>query len=370
MKILIAPDSFKGSLSAVEICGLFLSEIKGLDISAVPLADGGEGSLQAVGAIKSLEKISLPVSNPLFEDVTAYYLLDNETKTAYVEMALASGLSLLQKPHVMNASSYGTGQLIADALQRGAKKVMLFVGGSATNDAGTGIAAALGVRFYDGMGEVVRPFAKNLTRILKIDRSHSLLSKYDAKIRVAVDVDNPFYGKKGAAYTYAAQKGANNSQILFLDEALRHIANVFHWKYGVDVQQIEGSGAAGGVAGGLAAIFNAEIIPATNVIFPLIGLENKIKEADIIVSGEGRIDVQTLNGKLLAKVAELVQKHNKRLWAICGYFDGDEDLQKQLNIERIFPLAKSEEEIPATLRNAKEQMIKLVNDLEETAKSL
>jgi len=272
-------------------------------------------------------------------------------------MAVASGLSLLQKPDVMNASSYGTGQLIADALQKGAERIVLFVGGSATNDAGTGIAAALGVRFYDGMGEMVRPLAKNLTRILKIDRSHSLLSKYNAKIQVTVDVDNPFYGKTGAAHTYAAQKGANNAQILFLDEGLRHIANVFHWKYGIDVQDIKGSGAAGGVAGGLAAIFSAEILPATEIIFPLINLENKIKGADLIISGEGKIDAQTLNGKLLAKVSDLVKKQNKKLWAICGYFAGDENLQKQLGIEKVFALAKSEDEVPDAMKNAKEWMM-------------
>jgi glycerate kinase len=370
MKILIAPDSFKGTLNASEIVELFLKEIKYPDITGIPMSDGGEGSLQAIFKAGKFQRINLRVSNPLFEDVDAYYLFDKKKETAYIELALASGLTLLQKLDVMSASTYGTGQLIADALQKGAKKIILFAGGSATNDAGTGIAAAIGVRFYDRYGEPVRPIAKNLMRILKIDRSHSLLAKYNAQIIVAVDVNNTFYGKNGAAYTYAAQKGAGNSQILFLDKALRHIANVFYWKYGIDVQQIKGSGAAGGLAGGLAAIFNTDIISATNLIFQVTDIEQKIKQADIIISGEGKIDRQTLNGKLLAKISELVKKHDKKLWAICGYFAGDDDLQKQLAVERIFSLAKSREEIPDTIKNVKKQMLKLVNDIVETIEDL
>ncbi len=363
MNILIAPDSFKGSLTALEICNLFLSEIKGLAIDALALADGGEGSLQAISAVGDFNKIRLKVSAPLFTNIEASYLFDKNTQTAYIELAAASGLTLLDKPDVMNASTYGTGQLIADALQRGAKNIILFAGGSATNDAGTGIAAALGICFYDRQGELVPPVAKNLTRILKIDRSRSLIEKYGAKLSVAVDVDNPFYGKNGAAYTYAAQKGASNSQILFLDTALKHIAGIFYWKYQIDVQQIKGSGAAGGLAGGLAAMLNADIVPASDLIFQLTRLEEKIKNADIVVSGEGKIDKQTLNGKLLAKVSALVQKHNKKLWAICGYFDGNNELKQKLNIDKVFALAKNKEEIPEALSAAKEKMKNTINEI-------
>ena len=363
MKILIAPDSFKGSLSAREICSLFLSEIKGLEIDGVPLADGGEGSLEAIALQKHFKRVDLKVNNPLFDTVNAYYLLDDGTQTAYVELALASGLALLDKPDVMNASSYGTGELIADAIEKGARQIVLFAGGSATNDAGTGIAAALGVRFFDIMGDAVRPLAKNLTRILKIDRSHALPVLNKVKIIVAVDVDNPFYGKTGAAHIYARQKGANSSQVLFLDEGLRHLANIFYAKYGFDVQKITGSGAAGGIAGGLAAIFNAEVVPASKLIFELTGLEEKISKADLIISGEGKIDYQTLNGKLLAKVSALVQKYEKKLWAICGYFAGDENLQKQLAIEKIYALAKTEKEIATAINNSEKMMIQLIDEI-------
>lgn len=363
MNILLAPDSFKGSVSATEICNLFLSEIKGLTIDAVALADGGEGSLQAIEFTANFKKISLIVSDPLFNNIEAFYLFEENTQTAYIELAVASGLILLDKPDVMNASTYGTGQLIADALQKGAKHIILFAGGSATNDAGTGIASALGIRFYDRQAELVRPIAKNLTRILKIDRSHSLIEKYNAKITVAVDVENPFYRKKGAAYTYAAQKGASNSQVLFLDTALKHIAGIFYWKYRVAVQQIKGSGAAGGLAGGLVAMLNADIVHASDLIFKLTRLEEKIRNADIIVSGEGKIDEQTLNGKLLAKVSALVQKHNKKLWAICGYFDGNNELKEKLKIDKVFALAKTKEEIPEAQTAAKEKLKNIINEL-------
>ncbi|MCF6240431.1 MAG: glycerate kinase [Bacteroidales bacterium] len=363
MKLLIAPDSFKGTLSAVEICNLFLKEIKGLDIAAIPLSDGGEGALQSIIHTSNFERIELQVFNPLFQEISAYYLFDKKQKTAYVELAVASGIALLKQTDIMNASTCGTGQLVVNALEKGAEKVVLFVGGSSSNDAGLGIAAALGIRFYDGRGETVRPTAKNLTRILKIDRSHSLLSKYNAKLLIAVDVNNPFYGKTGAAYVYAAQKGASNAQILFLDEALKHIANIFYWKYGIDVQKIKGSGAAGGVAGGLTALFNAEIIDASNLIFSLLKLDEYIKNADIIISGEGKIDKQSLNGKLLVKLAGLVKKYEKKLWVICGYFDGNNQLKQALNIDKIFALAKNTDELPEAISAPKERLKKVINEL-------
>lgn len=373
MNILIAPDSFKGSLSANQIIDIFNNKFDGLNaghnIITSPLADGGEGSLDVILSCLDFPKIKLKVLDPLLNEIEAFYLFDKKTNTAYIEMAKASGLALIDKPDVKNASSTGTGQLIKHALLNGAQKIVLFVGGSATNDAAMGIATALGLWFTDKQGAKLKPMGKNLLDVQYIDDKKSLIKKYPAEIIIAADVNNPFYGKNGAAFVYAPQKGASGKEAAFLDKGLQNMANIFKNNFQTDVQNIKGSGAAGGIAGGMMAMFNAQMVSGADLIFKLNNIEQKIKQADLLISGEGKIDSQTLNDKLIFKLSQLAALQNKKIWAVCGYFDGGPELKKLLGIEKIFSLAKSKNEINEAIENAETKLSKTAEIILEEIKS-
>ncbi len=370
MRILIAPDSFKGSLSSSQFINIFANKIAELKVSAniiaCPIADGGEGSLEVISETTGFEKIGMKAFNPYFNEIDAWYLYEKKTKTAYIEMAIASGLLLVDKADVMNASSYGTGQLMKHAIENHAVKIILFIGGSATNDAGTGIANALGVSFRDNEGKNLKPTGVNLTSIHLIDDTQSILKNYSTEIVIAADVNNPFYGINGAAYVYAPQKGACKNEIIDLDKGLRNISSIFKTKYSINVQNIKGSGAAGGIGGGLIAFFTAKIISGSDLIFKLTNIEKKIKSADLIITGEGKIDHQTINDKLIFKLSKLAAKHHKKIWAVCGYYNGDDELKKLLGIEKIFSLAKSKKDIISAIENAESRLSGTITEVMES----
>ncbi len=372
-KILIATDSFKSSLSSEVIneklkTALLNSKLP-LQITHNKLADGGEGSLSSISDSVDCEKVKLDVFNPLFKTINVYYLYDNSTKTAFIELAQASGISSVKaKPDIMQSSSYGTGSLMKHAIEQGAKHIVLFVGGSATNDAGLGILSALGFKFADKNGQYINPLPKNILQIHKIDDSHSLLKNTNVEITIAADVTNPFYGINGAAYSYAAQKGASKQEIDYLDKSFIYLSKLFYEYYSVDIQSVVGSGASGGVAGGLCAVIGANIVSGANYIFQILNIENNIKNADIVISGEGKIDAQSINNKLLFALSKLVQKHNKQLWAICGYFDGDDELLKQLNINKLFSFTNDRADIANSITNAEQRLDKVACQIVEELK--
>lgn len=321
MKILVIPDKFKDSLSAQQVCSAVEEGIKKkinkAIIKKIPLADGGEGSLIALESTIKFERNYLQVNNPHFKKIRAYYGLLN--KTAYIEMALASGIQLLKQDErkVMLTSSFGTGELIKDAINKGAKKLLLFVGGSATNDFGIGIASALGYKFYDKDTNRLKPIGKNLIKINSIDQSEVINIK-GIEFNVLTDVNNLLYGKNGAAYVFAKQKGASDDEIFHLDKGLRNAAKIVNSTFNIDVAKIPGSGAAGGIGGGMAAFCSADIISGINTIMGLLRIENKIKESDFIITGEGKLDQQTLEGKVVKGVVDLCNKYNKPLGIVCG----------------------------------------------------
>jgi|GWRWMinimDraft_12_1066020.scaffolds.fasta_scaffold00252_5 glycerate kinase len=305
MKILIAPDSFKDSLSAKKVAR---SLAKGIQITfpksvikILPLADGGEGTLESIensGTYKTLI-----ASDPLFRKKPSIYLWNDNSKTAYIEMAQTAGLELLEisERNPLKTTSLGTGEQILDAIKNGAKKVVLFVGGSSTNDGGIGMASALGYRFFDKNGNTLTPIGENLIAIA----DYQQIDTYDLKnieFIIATDVTNPFSGKNGAAYIYAKQKGASETEIEELDNGLENLNMIFKNKFNIDLMKINGSGAAGGLAGGAFVFLNAKVISAADFIFELCDFHQKIAETDIIISGEGRIDHQTWNGKLIAQL--------------------------------------------------------------------
>jgi len=371
MKILIAPDSFKGSLSAFQVIDVLSNKLATTaSIEKVALADGGEGSLEVIAKNKDFEKKSLKVLNPLFKEIDACYLYNKKFKTAYIEMAKASGLITVNKLDVMNSSSFGTGQLMKHAIENGAEKIILFIGGSATNDAGIGIANALGIRFFNNEGENLVPISKNLINIHFIDDSKSILKENDVEILIAADVNNVFYGQNGAAHIYAAQKGASPNEVVHLDKGLQNISNIFKKKYNIDVQNIKGSGAAGGIGGGMIAMFGAKLISGSELIFKLTDIEQKIKSTDLIITGEGKIDKQTLNDKLIFKLSKLAHKHHKKIWAVCGYYDGDNQLKKLLGIEKVFSLAKLNNEIAFAINNAEIKLTEVAEEVYEKIKKI
>lgn len=325
VKIVIAPDKFRGSLEADEVCAAMTAGVRlafpEAEIVAVPLADGGEGTVAALTRQAGGNFVSTSVLDPLSRPIEAVYGISPDQKTAYIEMAAASGLGLLSadERNPLLTSSYGTGQLIADALERGVSSIILGLGGSATNDGGTGIAAALGFCFLDKNKNELAPNGGSLVLIHAIDQTNVHPKLAATQIAVACDVTNPLYGKTGAAYVYGPQKGATPRQVELLDEGLRHLAKVATATFGFDVSDQPGAGAAGGA--GALWFLNATLEAGAEIVFHQTQLEDYIQQADLVITGEGKMDQQTLSGKLVMRVAELGARHHIPVAALCGTLD-------------------------------------------------
>ena len=287
MKILIATDKFKDSLSAKEACeGLqrgILRTFPSAEIETLPLADGGEGTLETLQSVWGGNFIECEVHDPLSRKIRANYLWIKEKQTAIIEMARASGIELLKQNerNCLITNTYGTGQLIKDALEKGAKEIILTVGGSATNDAGIGMASALGYEFLDKNDKILEPIGKNLTEIHKINSQNINPNLSKTKFIVATDVSNPFYGKEGAAYVFSPQKGADNQAVKVLDLGLQNINNLTKKDFNIDLQNIAGSGAGGGIGGGAVVFLKAEIKSAAQWILEINDVESKLKNVDL-----------------------------------------------------------------------------------------
>lgn len=333
-KIVIAMDSFKGSLSSAEAASFIERGIHEFHpeicVLKVPVADGGEGTVHALigatGGVVCRVTVSDPLNRPVFAD---YGVLGNG-ETAVIEMASASGLTLLDKTeqNPMVTSSYGTGELILSALNRGCRNFLIGIGGSATNDAGTGMLEALGYRFLDKNGKIVSGCGGHLSIIQEIDDSdvHPALS--ESHFKVACDVDNPFYGLNGAAYVFAKQKGATHEMINELDFGLKCFADLIKRRKGIDLMRIAGSGAAGGMGGAFYSFLNAELISGIDMILDAIDFKKQIAGADLIFTGEGRMDFQTLSGKTPLGVLKRAKLQNIPVVALCGAIYDYEKLNK------------------------------------------
>ena len=338
MNILIAPDSFKDSLAAPLVCehlrrGL-LQTFPAANCLLLPLADGGEGTLETLATVLGGEFVECTVSDPLFRPLQARYLWLPSTATAVVEMARASGLELLAttERNASQTTTLGTGELVADALARGARHVVLTVGGSATNDAGVGLATALGYTFWDENNQLVPPIGANLARIHRIDRSRVHPRLAAVSCRIVTDVINPFYGLRGAAHVFAAQKGADAAAVAGLDAGLRHFAGVLHTSFGTNVQALPGSGAGGGMGGGAACFLEASITSAADWILDITRATDLLKASDLLITGEGRIDAQTWQGKLLARLLALAAQHQVPVMLVCGTLQNTEDVLADPNV--------------------------------------
>ena len=325
MRVLIACDSFKDALPAPEVCRAialgFLAGHPGAEVIEMPLSDGGEGVLDILRQTLSLKPVALEVSDPLGRPITATYGLSADSSTALVEMAEASGLQrlTLAERNPLLTSTYGTGQLLADARARGVRQMLLAIGGSATNDAGIGAAAALGWQFFDKAGAPVKPDGGNLK-----DISHLVPPAKTpfARMEVLCDVTNPLYGPMGASWIYGRQKGGDDASLAELDEGARHIAALVEQQTGRQgLAQIEGAGAAGGLGFGALAFMNATLRRGIDVVLDLVGFDTAAARADLIITGEGHIDGQSGQGKLVQGVC--ARAGQVPVIALCGKLSAD-----------------------------------------------
>lgn len=322
MKILLAPDSFKGSLSSKNVCNALKEGIKkviDVDVIEAPIADGGEGTVESFINLKGGKIINAYVTGPVGEKIKAFYGILNDG-TAVIEIAAAAGLYLIPESlrNPLKTTTYGVGELIKLALDQGCRKFIIGIGGSGTNDGGAGMAQALGIKFIDNYGKDIDFGGGNLDKIAKIDISGIDNRLYESEFIIASDVDNPLFGKNGASYIFGKQKGATDEMIKILDDNLKHYAKVIKNTFGKDISDVSGAGAAGGLGFGLMAILNAKIRSGIEIIIDAANLEDKIKYSDIVITGEGNTDYQIVFGKALSGVAKLAQKYGKPVIVLSG----------------------------------------------------
>lgn len=359
MNILIAPDSFKGTLTAQQVCDVigqaFADTIENTNIIKLPAADGGEGLCACLHNIMGGEMITAQVSGVFGEKMQAEYLVLPD-ETAVIEMAVCAGLPLAgNNKNPEKATTYGAGELIANAVSNGAKRILLGLGGSATNDCGVGMAAALGWRFLDENGESFIPTGETLCRISKIKKPEKTLG---ISVIAACDVENPLYGENGAAYVFAPQKGADEAMVKRLDGGLRHIAGIILRDCGIDTSQIKGAGAAGGMGAGAIAFLNAELKRGIDILLDTADFDSKAEKADLIITGEGRLDSQSVNGKVISGIAQRAARHNKKVIAICGSKGKGAEEIKKLGVSDLYFSCETEKTFNEIIKTCKEDLYK------------
>lgn len=356
MKVVIAIDSFKGSLSSSQLGNSVEKGIRKVyseaEIKKIPIADGGEGTVESLVDGTNGKYISVSVNNPLMRKIEATYGII-ENNIAVIEMASASGLTLLkvEERNPLKTSSYGTGELIKDAVLKGCREFIIGIGGSATNDGGTGMLQALGFRFFDKENNELGYGGEILSKIAYIDDIAAIKELKDCKFLIACDVDNPFYGPNGAAYVYGKQKGADDEMIKTLDEGLKKFSEVTYEKTNIDISEIPGAGAAGGLGGGFLAFLNGILKPGIDIVLEKVNFEEEIQDADFIITGEGKIDFQSVMGKAPVGVSKLGKKHNIPVIALAGCIADDADETHKFGISAMFSTIN----YPLSLDEAMEQ---------------
>ena len=356
MKIVIIPDSFKGSASSMEVCNCIekgvLKVFKNAEIKKIPVADGGEGTVDSIlyAAGGNIKKIK--ARNPEGKIIEAKYGIINKDK-AVIEMAEASGITLVddKNRNPLKYSTYGTGELIKDALNNNIKEILIGIGGSATNDCGIGMANALGYRFLDKDNNELEAIAENMIKVKYIDDSNVNKRIFDIKISAACDVKNPLYGENGATAVYGKQKGVTEESFDILDNGLKNIARVVKEKFNKEIDYIEGAGAAGGLGGGLLAFCNAELKSGIDAVLDIIDFEEHIKGASLIITGEGAIDGQTKKGKVPVGVAK--RANNIPVIAIVGDIRDGAEAVYDLGITSIMPALKRAIPLDEAIKSSK-----------------
>lgn len=345
MKILVVPDKFKGSLTAQQVCDAvsdgLLAVDKSFDIIALPLADGGEGTCELLTSYSGGSFVPVMVRDPLFRTIESGYGLSRDGKIAFLEMAKASGLQLLKKeerdPRVN--STAGTGDLIRHALDKGVEHIIMGIGGSATNDGGMGMAQALGVVFYSASGEALIPVGGNMRSVRRVDLTGVHPGLKMVRFTIFCDVDNPLHGPQGATYVFAPQKGASEKIVEDLDEGLKHYEKILAAAVQRDLN-FPGAGAGGGLPASVKALADITIKPGMEFIIEFTRLEEQIQHADAVITGEGKVDGQTLSGKVVMGIAGLCTKFHKRLVIIAGKNDLDPQRLETLGATKLITLVR------------------------------
>ena len=367
MKIVIAPDSFKGSLTALEAANAIEEGLKRFfpeaEIIKVPMADGGEGTVQSLVDATGGRIVKRIVTGPLGDKVEAQFGILGDGRTAVIEMASASGLPLVppDKRNPMVTTTYGMGELIKAALDMGCRKFIIGIGGSATNDGGGGMAQALGVKLLDKEGNDIPFGGGGLLKLDRIDISTLDPRIAESEIVVACDVDNPLTGPRGAARVYSPQKGATPDMVEILDKALEHFAEVVKRDLGRDIKDVPGAGAAGGLGAGLMAFLNARLQLGVDIVIEATGLEEKVKGADLVITGEGGIDSQTIYGKTPIGVTKVAKKFGIPVLAVAGGISDDASVVYEHGIDGLMSIIPR----PMTLDEAMAQGKKLLSDAAE-----
>lgn len=359
---ILVPDSFKGTLSAIEVCNIMKSSIKNLykdaNIISVPVADGGEGTVDAFLYALGGEKKSVWVSDAFNEQkILAHYAMLKDN-IAVIEMAACAGLPLVKnRLEPDKTTTFGVGELIVDAINSGAKKIILGLGGSATNDGGCGMAAALGVKFKDEQDQKFIPTGGTLSKIYKIDMNNIYPKIKDIEFISMCDVDNPLCGRLGASAVFAPQKGADEDMVKLLDEGLAHLAKIIKRDLHIEVKNIKGAGAAGGLGAGSIAFLQSKLTKGIDVVLDTINFDELVSKADIVFTGEGKFDSQSLHGKVVMGVANRSQKYKTPVIVVTGAIG--ENIQEAYNkgITAIFSINKEPMEFSKSALKSKENMI-------------
>lgn len=341
-KIVLAPDSFKGTMSSIKICDIMEAEIKKFypdaEVIKIPVADGGEGTVDAFLEAVGGEKIHVMVKGPYFETMDSFYGILADGKTAVIEMAAAAGLPLVEnRKNPFLTTTYGVGELIRHAVESGCRNLIIGLGGSCTNDGGAGMAAALGVKFICKDGEEFIPTGGTLSRVDRIDTSE-IMDLSGVTITVMCDVNNPLCGENGASKVFGPQKGADAAMTELLDRNLRHFAEIIKVHLNKDITDMPGAGAAGGMGAGTAAFLDAELKRGIDVVLDTAGFDSLLEGTDLVFTGEGKIDSQSLSGKVICGVASRAKKHNVPVIAVVGDIGDDTEEIYSLGITAVMSI--------------------------------
>jgi glycerate kinase len=346
MHILIAPDKYKGSLTAKQVAHHIAKGIQRVldsaTITQIPMADGGEGTVQSLVDATGGRLVAVEVAGPLGSPVSATFGILGDGQTAVIEMAAASGLALISSAErdPENATTYGTGELLLAAANRGCRKVVIGIGGSATNDGGAGMAQALGVRLLDANGQQLPPGGAHLSRLAQIDISGLNPQVKQMEVVVACDVTNPLCGTTGASAVYGPQKGATPEMVVQLDQALSHFADIIARDLSKDVRHVPGAGAAGGLGAGLMAFLDAKLERGVGIVVDVVGLDAAMRQCDLVITGEGGVDAQTAFGKAPAGVAQVAARYNKPVILLAGSVTDDARSLHEHGIHAIFSICR------------------------------
>lgn len=359
-KFVLIPDSFKGTLSSSEVCSIMSEKIKEFfqdaQIVTIPVADGGEGSVECFLSAMGGKKVYCTVKGPYMEEIQSFYGMIDDT-TAVIEMAAAAGLPMVEnRKNPMLTTTYGVGQLILHACANGAKKIIMGLGGSCTNDFGIGAACACGIRFFDKSGKEIMPTGKDLINVDSIDFSKKNKALDGVEIVTMCDIDNPPYGERGATKVFAPQKGADENMLAILEQGVKNVCELLKKQYGLDLSNLSGGGAAGAMGAGMVAFFNSTLKMGIDTVLETVGFEEVIQDADYIFTGEGKIDSQSLGGKVVIGVARSAKKHNVSVISIVGGAEGDLKDAYAQGVSAIFSINRLPQDFSISRKYSKENL--------------